>query len=341
MLNYWTSAIAENIALAPKAPYLATPTMVEGFESQWNSMNSTPRPYLLYTPDQTAPGGRPIREQGTMLEPALITERQQCIDDIKAATGIFDASLGARSNEQSGKAILARRQQGDNATFVFIDNLSKAVRYCGKVIVDALPHIVDTERVESLRMPSGETQEITLNWSVIDPTTGEPTVINDLTRGRWEVAVTVGPAYATQRMEIADSMMQFIQAMPQSGQFISDLVASAMDWPKADVIADRLKRTIPPEILGPQDMPEDMQQQQQQAQQQPDPNAQAAEVKLAQEQIKLEQEKVKLQISQVELAEKQARLQAMMTPPPAMGLAAPLVRTQPMYPQPTEMMPNG
>src|SRR5262249_20157509 len=62
--------------------------------------------------------------------------------------------------------------------------------------------------------------------------------------------VKIGPSYATRRAEAADSMLQFIQAVPQAASVAGDLVARNMDWPGAGEIAERLPRMLPPQISG-------------------------------------------------------------------------------------------
>jgi len=49
-------------------------------------------------------------------------------ENMKAVIGIYDAGLGQRSNETSGKAILARQKEGDVGSFVYIDNWSRSIR---------------------------------------------------------------------------------------------------------------------------------------------------------------------------------------------------------------------
>ena len=62
LYNFWRSAAAESIALAPRAPFLATPAMIAKFKGQWDTQNTVSRPYLLYEADPDVPGGRPMRE---------------------------------------------------------------------------------------------------------------------------------------------------------------------------------------------------------------------------------------------------------------------------------------
>ncbi len=68
--------------------------------------------------------------------------------------------------------------------------------------------------------------------------------------GDYEVAVTIGPSYATKRAEAADSMLAFMKAVPQAAPFVGDLIAKNMDWPGAEEIATRLAAQLPPQLLG-------------------------------------------------------------------------------------------
>ena len=47
-----------------------------------------------------------------------------------------------------------------------------------------------------------------VNKQEIDLQTGQPIKLNDLSQGRYDVAVTVGPSYTTQRMEAAEALQQ-------------------------------------------------------------------------------------------------------------------------------------
>ena len=69
-------------------------------------MGTKNRPYLPYNPDTEA--GMPQRINPPVASQALQLQMQMAAENIKRTTGIYDASLGARSNETSGRAILAR-----------------------------------------------------------------------------------------------------------------------------------------------------------------------------------------------------------------------------------------
>ena len=72
LYNFWRSAAAEAIALAPRAPFVATPAMIAKFKGQWDTQNTVSRPYLLYEPDPDVPGGRPMREPPPDIPSALV-----------------------------------------------------------------------------------------------------------------------------------------------------------------------------------------------------------------------------------------------------------------------------
>lgn len=249
LYNFWRSAAAESIALAPRAPFLATPAMIAKFKGQWDTQNTISRPYLLYEPDPDAPGGRPMREPPPDIPAALVNESGMAADEMKATTGIYDAALGARSNEISGVAIRARESQGGVSALHYQDNLMATLNHLGRVLIDLIPKIYDSERTVRILQEDDTHQPVRINVPVTG-VNGKPTLINDLNQGTYDVRVKIGPSYATRRAEAADAMLQFIQAVPQAAGVAGDLVARNMDWPGADEIADRLKRMLPPQVTG-------------------------------------------------------------------------------------------
>ena len=250
LYNYNKTGIAESIALAPKAPYLVTPTMIGEYKSFWDNANKKPRPYLPYNPDPDAPGAKPYREHPPEMPAALMAEAQNAYDDMKKTTGIYDASLGARSNETSGIAIKRRELQGDTANYHYSDNLQRSLEHCGRVLIDLIPKIYDNERVIRILGDDESKEEFLPINKVTMGIDGMPVVMNDLSTARFDVRVTIGPSYATKRIEAAESILQFAQAVPQVGQVAPDLIAKALDFEGAEEVAKRLKNTIPPNILA-------------------------------------------------------------------------------------------
>jgi hypothetical protein len=266
MYNYWQTSITEKIALSPRVPFVGTVEQFKGLERMWGNVNNLNKPFIPYNPDPKAPGP-PMRVAPAAINASEIQQAQQSIEDIKATIGIYDASLGAQGNETSGRAILARQREGDTSTFAWIDNLSRAIEHAGRILIDLIPHVYDSQRVMRVLGEDDSEKMVTVNeMQVVDPMQGQYQILNDLTVGKYDVKVSVGPSYATKRLEAADSLMGFMQAYPAAAPLIGDLVAKNMDWPGAEEIATRLKKTLPPEMIDDDLSPEEQEAQQQQMQ---------------------------------------------------------------------------
>jgi hypothetical protein len=190
-----------------------------------------------------------MREPPPDIPAALVQESAMSSDELKATTGIYDASLGARSNEISGIAIRARESQGGNSAAHYQDNLMATLHHLGTALIDLVPKIYDSERTIRILREDESHVPVRINVPVMG-VNGKPMLLNDLSQGTYDVRVKIGPAYATRRAEAADSKLQFIQAVPQAASVAADLVARNMDWPGAEEIAERLKRMLPPQVSG-------------------------------------------------------------------------------------------
>ena len=261
MYNYWTSQEAEMLALAPKAPFIGYGGQFEGYESQWKTANTQNWPYLEVNPDVTDGQGAvlplPQRAQPPMASSGLMQAKLGASEDIKSATGQYNASLGQTSNERSGRAILARQREGDVGTYHYQDNLARAVRYVGRQCVELIPKIYDTQRIARIIGLDGETKMVK-----IDPTQQEPVrkiqnqegiVIDKIYNpsvGKYDVVVATGPGYATKRQEALEAMAQLLQGNPQLWTVAGDLFVKNMDWPGAQEMSKRFAKTIDPKLMG-------------------------------------------------------------------------------------------
>jgi hypothetical protein len=261
MYNYWVSQEAEMLALAPKAPFIGYGGQFEGYEQQWKTANTTNWPYLEVNPDVTDGAGAvlplPQRAQPPMASSGLLQAKAGASDDIKSSTGQYDSSLGATSNERSGRAILAREKQGDTGTYHYIDNLARAIRHIGRQLVDLIPKIYDTERVARIIGIDGEVKSAKINpeqpepiKKIVDESGIVIEKIYNPSVGKYDIAVSTGPSYMTKRQESLDAMSQLLQGNPQLWQVAGDLFVKNMDWPGAQEMAKRFAKTIDPKLLN-------------------------------------------------------------------------------------------
>lgn len=250
LYNYWRSAAAEMIALAPKAPWLVPHGMIKGLEGYWNRANTTNFPYLPYIPDKDFPQLQPKRQEMPQPPSAMWQEAQIAQDDMKAAIGIYDAALGQKSNETSGVAIEARQEEADTGAFVYFDNFHHAMHRNGVVLVDLIGATYDGE--QQIRIIGKDEKEgfVPINKSVA--TIDGPTIINDMSAGKFDVRIKTGPSYANAKSEAKAAFSMILQADPKLMQVVGDLWAETQDFPP-DIqakLVERMKKMIPPQISG-------------------------------------------------------------------------------------------
>jgi hypothetical protein len=269
MHNYWRTTATELVALAPRVPYIGDENAFDA-DPNWATANTKSHSYLKY-----AAGSNPPMRQtlDSGVAAGALQEALTAADDIKAIIGLHDASLGARTNETSGRAIMARQREGDVSTFHFIDNMARAIRHTGRIIIDLIPKVYNTARIVRVIGEDGTQEAKQVNQEVETGETDEMgnaiMAMHDLSAGKYDLTVTTGPSYTTRREEAALQMTEMVRAFPQMGQLVGDLIAKNMDWPGADEIAKRLRAVVPPHVLGEEgeDIPPQAQQMIQQGKQ--------------------------------------------------------------------------
>ncbi len=255
--NYWRTAAVETVALAPKAPWLVTPQQISGWEAKWESANFANEPYLPYNHiDGQNPPQRQFPSQPAAAELAQATQDSE---DIRNIIGLHEADLGAPSNERSGKAILARQQKGAIGTYTFPANLNRALEAMGRVMVQAIPKIYDSERVVRVRLPDDTEDFVELNKTIRDEQTNKMHLVHDLGYGKYDVVVETGPSYATQRQEAVEAMLELLGTLPdQAKAAVTHLIVKEMGFPGADKVSAILRKMIPDELKSEDDRAADL-----------------------------------------------------------------------------------
>jgi len=266
MYNFWQTSITESVALAPKAKWLMAEGQDEGHENDWAQANIKSFPLLRYK--QTDIDGRPAPAP-TRLQPepppaGVMAAAAGVNEDIKVMMGIFDPAQLKQGNI-SGKALNGQQQQVDLTNFDYYDNLTRSIAHVGKIILDLIPKIYDTQRVLRIIGEDGKPQLVTVN---------EQDAIGNILKnntavGQYDVVMETGPGYNSKRQEAVESMMQLLGADPALMQTAGDLIFRNMDFPGADIIADRLATLNPlAQIDEHSDIPPQVQMQLAQAQKQ-------------------------------------------------------------------------
>lgn len=241
MHNFWRTASTELVALAPKAPFIGKTGSFDTDADKWATANTSTHSYIEYDGDTM-----PQRQQFAGVPAGALQEAMNASDDMKSIMGLYDASLGARSNETSGKAILARERQGDISTFHFIDNMTRAIRQVGRICGDLIPKIYSEERMVRVIGEDDSNDMVKVNGQYEDKK--GVVKLHDLTAGKYDLTVKAGASYTTRRQEAAEQMMQLLQSYPDAAPLIGDLIAKNLDWLGADEISKRLKAMLPPQL---------------------------------------------------------------------------------------------
>ena len=289
MANYMVTKSAEGFAIQPLAPFVGAEGQFDQRERDWGQANTRTYPYLTYRKyDESGRElgyGPPQRSSSDVDMTQTLQQAMAFFGFINRVTGVADPLQQMEPEDRSGRAILAMERVGNTQTFHFVDNLSRAIRYGGRQLVDLIPKIYDTQREVQLLREDGTSYKQWVNQQQPQPPQqpGMPPqaplpTINNLTVGDYDVIVDTGPNYASKRAEAANSIMEMVKVNPSIFGIAGDLLVKNMDWPGAEDIADRIKVTLPPpiqQLLASQStdpevaaMAAAMQQQQQQSQMQ-------------------------------------------------------------------------
>ena len=245
--NYTVSSEIETTALTPKDPYWMTVNQAKGQEEALRTFNTRNQPFMLYTADPASPGP-PQRTGAPSVQAAMIGQRQNAALDIYATTGIEPASLGNSPELKSGKAILAQQKMGDRGSFVYSDNLNKSIEYTGEILVDLIPRIMDTDRVIRILNIDGTSEEVKIgkglakfNQTITDTQTGKDEIVYDLSRGKYDVVVSAGASFSSQRQESAQQLIDLTANNPAFAAIATDLIAKNLDILESEELTKRVR----------------------------------------------------------------------------------------------------
>lgn len=246
--NMWASKEMELLLKAPTAPVMAAAGQLKGFENEWKNPEGAAVLQYNLVDAMGKEVGPPQRLAPPPIPTGIINAMQGAGEQIKSTLGMYDASVGNRSNEVSGVAIEQRQRKGDVATFHFGDNAVRSVTHEGRILVSAIPEIYDTERTIRIIGDEDEPKMVGINGKVVEK---QKQTFN-LSQGQYDVRVTTGPNFTTKRQE-SSQLMQEVMKNPNLMAVAGDLAFKYSDIAGADALAARLKKTIPPQLMEPED----------------------------------------------------------------------------------------
>lgn len=241
--NYLTSAKIEAAANSPKDPIFITAEQVGEYEDQYKHFNLRNSPFLFYNADDGQPP--PFRLGPPPVQQALIDQGMQAERDIQATIGRNDTALGnvamAPGAMPSGAAINRVKQASDIGQQELFGNLADAVQHTGQILVELIPKVYDHEKQVRILKPDGTTEFVPINRETPDVQTGKRVLTNDLNQGKYDVTVTLGPTFSTQRHETLQMLQELGAQNPEFMKATADLLVKALDHPLGDEIESRIR----------------------------------------------------------------------------------------------------
>ena len=238
--NFHRSAEAEMKGLQPLAPLLMPKgSIAEEDRNDWEESNLKPKVFLEFDPDV---GGnyRPQRLPYSQISAGEQELSFASSNDLKETSGLSDASIGKRSNEVSGRAILARQRKGEIGTYVFNENMKNAMIYIGRLLIEAIPKVYKDQQAMKIvgqdLMGNRVTKDLDLSqmdWSV----------------GKYDVFVEIGYGTMTQRDEVRENLILMMERLgPEAAAIIAPKFVQLLNFPGSDDIAKLFEVMLPPPV---------------------------------------------------------------------------------------------
>ena len=280
--NFTMSYMADIVAKGPRQKPVYFPGQIQGFEYMHSAAGADNNfPYLLM--NEVSPITEMPYPQGpaSYIEPPQLPQAAAAMLEFTRRS-VDDVTGGALSQEQmmSGQVTEGQINSAQSAqnmeTFLYQNSFALAMKQAGRVYASMASELYDVPREAVTTQPDGTESSVTVMETVFDEETGQEVVINDITKGKFEVYADVGPNFQSQKEEARSEMRELytaLQGTPE-GEMVLLTYFTLMEGPKTDHLkAYARKRLVMQGLMDPDtDEEKQMLQQASQQQQQPDAN---------------------------------------------------------------------
>jgi len=212
--NMQRSKLAEISALSSVEKPLFDPEQVAGHQWMWEQDNLRNFPYLLLNrltniDGSVQPAGPLGYTKPPQVPPALAALIQIAEQDMRDVLGGAEGGDQVRANV-SAEAVGMVQQRLDMQTFIYVSNFAKAMKRCGEVWL-GMAREVYVEEGRSMKTVGAEGGATAVE--LLRPIIGEAGGVelqNDLSRARFDVAVTVGPSSQSKRNAMVRALTPLI-----------------------------------------------------------------------------------------------------------------------------------
>ncbi len=260
--DFMVTRQVEQVDLVSKDPLWVAEENAQ-YGEDYRQMNRKNYSHLYYKTRDANGNELPMPERAGREAPiqAMAEVIKQADYDMKAVIGMYGPSLGEESGNQqeSGFAILTRQQQSDTGSITWHDNLNRAVAWQAKILLDLWPKLINKARLQRIINPDDSVKHAAIfnSQNGTDPQEAQQ-LLNaqmgikkayDVGVGEYDVALSAGPMYKAARQEAFRALTMVINENPQELlPILGDIWAKNADFPDADVLADRFKKMLPPNL---------------------------------------------------------------------------------------------
>ena len=252
LFNYWKSAEAHILQKNQDEILAVEHEAIAGFEDEWQNPGKYATSRYRSRDENGTQYAAPQRIASAQPPTGILNATATSQALISDTLNMHAPQMGQDVNSQSGRAIGLLQRQADTAHFHFQDNLNKSLRQCGRILVDLYSRLYDTPVVRRIIGKDGEEEMVKLNAQPETPDEMSKAidgVLNNLSLGRYDVRIDTGPSFNTQREQSFQLLMQVAQFAPGVMQSAGDLIIKDSPLVNAKEIADRIKKTMLPQLL--------------------------------------------------------------------------------------------
>lgn len=291
LYNLQVSMLADTAAQDPGQIPIVGMEQIRGLEKHWEARNKK-RPAFLPLREVRDKSGNIIAgatpagyTQPAVMNQALAALLQQTSADIQEVTGGSQAMQQMPSNIAQ-ETVNNLMNRADMASFIYLDNMAKSLKRAGEVWLSMAREVYGSDREVRVVNEDGTDDIALMNAQVVDRQTGQVVALNDLSTGRYDVTVDVGPSYTARRDATVAALTSVLSTMapqdPDAG-IIRGLIMENMDGEGLDDYKEyNRNKLLTAGIVKPRNAKEQalVQQAQAAAQSQPDANMVLAQAQM-------------------------------------------------------------
>ena len=218
LYNLQVSMLADTASQDPGSIPIVDMEQVRGLEKHWENRD-TKRPAFLPLRSVKDKAGNIVAAatpagytQPAVLNQALAALLQQTSADIQEVTGSSQAMQQMPSNVSQG-TVNDLMNRSDMASFIYLDNMAKSIKRAGEVWMSMAREVYGSDREVRVVNEDGSDDIVLMNAAVVDEETGKTVALNDLSVGRYDVTVDVGPSYTSRRDATVSVLTNVLQNM--------------------------------------------------------------------------------------------------------------------------------